>query len=150
VPLRDISGDLLSLQLINSAGEKRYLKDGRTFACFALVGEQAISAHGDLYIAEGWATAATVYKSLQIPVVAAMNAGNLKPVAQAIRGKFPGLAIVIAADNDWKTLGNPGLVKARQAAAAVGACVTCPSVCMRDGCTCTDFNDLEYCRGLEK
>jgi putative DNA primase/helicase len=147
VPLRDIDGNLRSLQTINPNGEKRFLRGGRITGCFALTGARAIPETGDLYIAEGWATAATIARTLKIPVVAAMNAGNLKPVAQAIRRRFPRLAIVVAADNDHNIPGNPGLVKAKEAAKSVQGLVDIPRVCMQFGCRCTDFNDTAYCKG---
>ena len=36
------------------------------------------------------------------------------------------LRLVLAADDDWKTDGNPGVVKAREAAQAVGGVVSYP------------------------
>lgn len=149
-PLRDINGKLLNLQTINSNGEKRFLRGGRISGCFALAGARVIPETGDLYIAEGWATAATIVRTLQVPVVAAMYAENLKPVAEAIRQKFPRLAIVVAADNDHNTPGNPGLVKAKEAAKSVEGTMTLPRVCLKFGCRCTDFNDTAYCQELSQ
>ena len=50
----------------------------------------------------------------------AFDAGNLEPVALALRAKFPHIEITLCADNDMNTPGNPGLSRAREAAAAVG------------------------------
>lgn len=50
----------------------------------------------------------------------AFDGGNLLSVVQAIRAKFPNIAITLCVDNDTKTSGNPGLTKAREAALAVG------------------------------
>lgn len=44
-----------------------------------------------------------------------MNAGNLLPVAMALRGKFPDRKILVAADNDICTKGNPGIRYAKEA-----------------------------------
>jgi putative DNA primase/helicase len=49
----------------------------------------------------------------------AFNAGNLKPVALALRKKFPEAKIILCADNDRFTPGNPGVSKAREAALEV-------------------------------
>jgi len=68
---------------------------------------------GALLIAEGYATAATVHQATGFATVAAMNCGNLFAVAKAQREKFPDREIIIAADNDQATAGNPGLSKAR-------------------------------------
>lgn len=149
VMLQDIDGRLLNLQRIYLDGSKRFLKGGRVRGCFWLCGNY-IPESGTLYIAEGVATAATIAEAVRAPVVAAMNAGNLKPVAEAIRKKYPGLTIVVAADNDHRTAGNPGINKAMEAAASVGGCVTWPTICFHEGCTCTDFNDLEHCERAVK
>ncbi len=146
VPLRDIDGNLVNLQRINAEGEKRFLTGGRITGCFALASARDIPEDGELYIAEGWATAATIAETLRLPVVAAMHAGNLKPVAEAIRHRFPLLALVVAADNDHKTPGNPGMTKGQEAAKAVQGCLTWPRVCLEYDCTCTDFNDTAHCR----
>lgn len=144
VPLRNIEGDLVNLQRIAPDGCKWFLRGGRVTGSFYLVGP-GMPNTGELYIAEGASTAKTVAASLNLPVAAAMNAGNLLPVAKALRSKLPRLALVVAADNDWKTPGNPGLKKAREAAKAVGGAVNLAPVCMAPECHCTDFNDLANC-----
>ncbi|MFZ4539135.1 MAG: hypothetical protein ACOYNV_22855, partial [Propionivibrio sp.] len=55
------------------------------------------------------------------------DAGNLQPVARALRQKFPNLTLVIAADDDAETPGNPGLTAATAAARAVGAALAVPT-----------------------
>lgn len=61
---------------------------------------------------------------------AAMDAGNLLPVVEAPRARFPGADLVIVADNavrpDRDT--NPGVETARKAALAVDARVAIPTV----------------------
>ena len=96
-------------------------------------------------ITEGVATAVTIAETLRQPVVAAMHAGNLQPVAQAIRGRHRHLALVLAADNDHRTPGNPGMTKAAAAARAVQGELTWPTTCGMRDCTCTDFNDTASC-----
>lgn len=150
VPLHDIGGELVNLQTINPAGTKRFLKGGRIIGCFALTGAHIIPEDGELYIAEGFATAATVASTLRLPVVAAMNAGNLKHVALAIRSKYPRLDIVVAADNDHKIPGNPGITKGIEAAKIVQGTLSFPSVCLAEDCSCTDYNDTACCGRLAK
>jgi len=58
------------------------------------------------------------------PVLAAVTAGNLLPVAEITRSHWPRADLVICADNDRATPNNPGLTKAREAANAVGAGLT--------------------------
>ncbi len=131
IPMRDSSGILHSLQFIDGEGNKRFLSGGRKRGCYFPIGSPAES----LCIAEGYATAASVHESTGFPVAVAFDAGNLMTVAQALRAKFPHIEITLCADNDTKTPGNPGLTKAREAAAAVGALLAVPP-CHGD------FNDL--------
>ena len=144
VPLRNVSGELVNLQRIYPDGTKRFLKGGQVSGAFWLLGRK-IPATGKLYIAEGVATAATIGATLRQPVVAAMNAGNLAPVAETLREHFPRLAVVIAADNDHRTPGNPGITKGAEAARKVRGELTWPTTCREVDCSCTDFNDTANC-----
>ena len=144
VPLRTVAGELVNIQRIHPDGTKRFLKGGRIAGCFALFGRE-LPEDGELYLAEGWATAATIATTLRLPVVTAMNAGNLAPVAQAIRAARPGLALTLAADDDHRTPGNPGITKAAEAARLVQGAMTWPTTCRQEGCGCTDFNDVANC-----
>ena len=99
-----------------------------------------------IYIAEGFATAATVHEVTDKPVVMAFDCGNLLPVAQALKAAFPsGVEFIIASDDDWKREGNPGRTKAREAALAIGARLAVPDFSAfgehrKEGDS--DFNDL--------
>ena len=79
-----------------------------------------------LCICEGLATGATIYQATGHATAVAFDAGNLEPVAKALRAKFPGLVLVVCADNDTETPGNPGLTAATKAARAVGAALAVP------------------------
>ena len=76
-----------------------------------------------------------------LAVAAAFSASNLSPVAHALRRKFPALLIILAADDDHATEGNPGLTAARAAALAVGGLVVVQFPVDRPR-KATDFNDL--------
>lgn len=119
LPMRDSSGVIHSLQFIDAEGNKRFLSGGRKKGCYFAIGTPT----GTLCIAEGFATAASVYESTGHAVAVAFDAGNLLPVAQALRQKFPEAEIILAADNDTETPGNPGLTRAREAAAAIGGLI---------------------------
>ena len=139
VPLRDIIGRLWSLQVIMPDGSKRFMGGGRTSGMFHIIG--TIDPYDVVYIAEGYATGATVHRCQNAPVVCAMTADNLMPVALAIRAKYPQVEIIIAGDNDRFTDGNPGATKAAAAARAVGGALVLPE--FPEECTTgTDFNDL--------
>lgn len=122
VPVRNSDGELCSLQFIGADGRKTFLTGGRKRGCYHAIGRPVAA----LCICEGYATGATIYQSTKHAVAVAFDAGNLEPVARALRGKFPGLAMVICADNDTETPGNPGLSAATKAARAVGAALAVP------------------------
>lgn len=130
IPLRDTEGALHSLQFIDPAGRKRFLSGGAIQGHYHAIG----ALQGVLCVCEGYATGATVHESTGYAVAVAFNAGNLKAVALALRGKFPEAKIILCADNDTHTPGNPGLSKAKEAADAVGGYLAYPE----DG----DFNDM--------
>ena len=123
VPLRDVDGILHSLQFIGADGRKTFLTGGRKRGCYHAIGRPAAA----LCICEGYATGATIYQATGNATAVAFDAGNLQPVAKALRQKFPRLTLVIAADNDTETPGNPGLTAAQAAARAVGAVLAVPS-----------------------
>jgi putative DNA primase/helicase len=134
VPLRDESGELQSLQFIAADGEKRFQREGRVQGCYHAVGvpDQTI------VIAEGYATAASVHEVTGHAIACALNAGNLRAVAERLRRKHPAVRIIIAADND--TLG-AGQRSANVAARAVSAVVAMP---IEAG---MDWNDVAIAHG---
>lgn len=123
IPARDTDGRLCTLQFIGPDGSKRFLTGGRIKGCYYAIG----LPRGVLLLAEGYATSATLHQATGHAVAACFNCGNLLPVARALRAKFPHIRIVVAADNDINTAGNPGLTAARVAARAVAGCVAVPT-----------------------
>jgi putative DNA primase/helicase len=138
VPLFDFYGKLWNIQTIFANGEKMFLKGGRVSGLFSPIAMADKSSQ--IIICEGWATGATLHQATGMTILCAMNAGNLLAVAQATRNQFPAADIIIAADNDRNTEGNPGLTKAKEAAMAVGARLAVPE--FPSGVGGTDFNDL--------
>ena len=143
LPLRDAGGTLHSLQFVSPDGAKRFLRGGRIAACFFTLAEKA---DGPLVMAEGYATAASIFEATGFATVAAMNCGNLPAVAKALRDKWPAREIILAADNDAWTVGNPGLAKATEAAKAIGAKLAVPTF-PDTASKPTDFNDLHRAEG---
>lgn len=144
VPMRDTEGRLWSLQSIAPDGEKRFMPGGRVKGCYCALGKPS----GRLVVCEGYATGATIHEDTGHAVAIAFNAGNLLPVAKALRGKFPCITLVIAADDDWKTEGNPGLTAATEAARAVGGLLAVPGFTgLPRSDKDTDFNDLHRLAG---
>ena len=144
VPMRDAAGKLHCLQTIGADGAKRFLLGGRVRGCYLAIGRPS----GRLIVCEGYATGATLHEATRDAVAVAFNAGNLQPVAMALRMKYPCLTMVIAADDDWHTPGNPGLSAANQAAAIVGGKVAIPDFTgLQRGDKDTDYNDLHRLAG---
>ena len=139
VPLFDQNQVLQSLQFIGCDGYKRFLSGGLTKGCYYPIGGTPDKI---LYVAEGFATAATVHEATGSAVAVAFNANNLKPVAIALRAKFPNLEMVICADDDHQTKGNPGIRKAIEAATASRSKVVIPEFNGNRNDSDTDFNDL--------
>lgn len=122
IPARDVAGMLHTLQFISPDGSKRFLSGGRIRGCYYAMGRPA----GALLLAEGLATASTLHLATGAAVAVCFNCGNLEPVARALRGKFPELRLVICADDDRETPGNPGVTHATAAARAVGGFLAVP------------------------
>jgi putative DNA primase/helicase len=145
IPMRDTAGVLHSLQTIASDGSKLFHPGGRVRGCYFGIGRP----DGKLIVCEGFATGASIHEATGEAVAVAFNAGNLEPVALALRAKYPALAIVIAADDDHKTAGNPGMTKAKAAALAVGGLVVAPQFPADRPARASDFNDLHQIAGLD-
>ena len=148
--LRD--GRIVGLQLIRGKDrgnklEKQYWPAGMDKAgAYHLIGG---TPRGLLLIAEGYATAATLHMASGLPVAVAFDAGSLMAVTAAMVKKYR-CRILICADDDFATEGNPGVDAARLAASAYGAQWIAPVFSAerqekKDG---TDFNDLHAQEGL--
>ena len=145
VPVR-VGAKLHSLQFIPGTGNKKpFLTGSRVRGCYCAIGKPGNTI---LCIAEGYATAASVHRATQYPVIAALSAWNLLPVATVIRAEYPSAKIIMCADDDFKTKNNPGVTTARAAAKAVGGVVAVPRFPERRGNEDKDFNDLQRVMGL--
>ncbi|MPY76879.1 MAG: DUF3987 domain-containing protein, partial [Alphaproteobacteria bacterium] len=100
-------------------------------------------------IAEGYATAASIHAATGHTTVVAFSAGNLSAVAEAIRQQHPGAHLIVCADDDRETVGNPGLANAHAAARAVGALLAVPIFGEDRSRGVIDFNDLHRLCGPE-
>jgi putative DNA primase/helicase len=142
IPLRHGPGSLVGLQRIKPDGTKLFLKGTPSAGAYTVLGKPKDT----VVIAEGWATCCSIRMATDYCTVVAFNAGNLENVAVKIRAALPNVRLIIAADDDFETKGNPGITHARQAAKAVGALLAIPVWSgERNG---TDFNDLHVAEGL--
>lgn len=141
------NGVLANLQRIYLDGSKRFLSGGIVTGCYSPLG--VITPVAPLYVCEGWATGATIHADTGAAVACAMNAGNLRPAALALREKHPHASLIIAGDDDRQTEGNPGRMAANAAAVAVGGLVVFPLWPQDAPADLTDFNDLANWRAAQ-
>lgn len=139
------AGRIVGLQWIFEDGSKRFSSGMAKQGACHLIGET--SAPGPIAIAEGYATAATVHEATGWSVAVAFDAGNLTPVAVALRRRFPGRLLVLCADDDHATAANPGVTHARQACERVAGVLAIPEFRAREGRT--DWNDLQAEQGVD-
>lgn len=144
IPVRDTSGTLHGLQFIPPVEDKKFGYGTAKLAHYHAIGAAPADV---LALAEGYATGATIHAATGWPVAVAFDAGNLKPVSRALREKYPAILLLICADNDRNTEGNPGMSKARDAAAAVGGIVIAPAFAA--DCNGTDWNDHAKVYGID-
>jgi len=142
LPVMDFTGRLTSLQFIAADGDKLLLAGGRKRGCFIPVaGDMENPAR--VIICEGWAPGCTLAEDEPaVLVLAAIDAGNLEPVALSAHRRWPSAGLVIAGDDDRLTAGNPGATKAKAAAVASGALLALPQWPEDAPKHLTDFNDL--------
>lgn len=113
VPIFDANNKLVNLQIIQPDGAKWFLAGGKKKGCFFIIGDHTET----ILVAEGFATAASLFEYHGLQTYVAFDAGNLEPVAKVIRAKHPDSEIIICGDND---LSGVGQIKARAAALAIG------------------------------
>lgn len=123
VPLFSEDGELSSLQYIDESGGKLYHTGGQTGGRFWMIG--TLDHPGVLYVAEGFATAATIHEVTGRPCVVAYSASNLIPVTGSLVEMHPGQKIVIVADHDKSGVGQR---HAEQACAKYGVTYIMPPV----------------------
>ena len=141
---------LKALQTIAADGTKRFTRGFEKPGVCLRLGHVVVGE--PILVCEGYATGLTLRMAVarRLPVVVALDAGNLQPVAELLRSMHPTERLLICADDDFRTAGNPGRDKATRAAKAVGRCdyvypIFRPA---NRGPKDTDFNDLQAREGL--
>jgi putative DNA primase/helicase len=140
---------LVGLQKIFDDGQKRFSAGMAKEGAACRLGDAP--KDGDtLYLCEGYATGGSVRAALEYKgaVFVAFDAGNLVPVARILRAQYPASTLVVCADNDHATDGNPGLTKANEAAKVFGNARVVMPVFAGDATGLTDFNDLAVAEGV--
>lgn len=133
---------VISAQLIDESGEKKFLYGGRAKGAVHRLGVAATKARR-VVLCEGYATGLTLEAALRkLPgaysVIVCFSASNLEHVASLLPESMPAL---IAADNDTPNK-LTGLKAGEEAAKRTGRTWIMPSVIG------TDYNDLHAANGL--
>lgn len=146
MPLYDIDGTLQTVQFIKPDGEKKLMKGGRKKGHFFPMGGPDWRSQPVLYLCEGYATGSSIQEATGGPVLVCVDAGNLKPVAEAVwakagAGDGPDVQLIVCGDHDEH---GKGQAAARKAAGAVeNGTAVFPD---RPG---RDFNDMALSDGPE-
>ena len=123
IPVRNTAGELQGLQFISPVGSKKFksgtVKTGH-YHSFGKIIDRTI------LICEGYATGASLHEATGHAIAVAFDAHNLKSVALALRRKYSDYRLIICADNDVGTEGNPGVLKATEAARIVNGFIAIP------------------------
>ena len=104
LPLYGEDESISSLQYISSEGGKQFHSGGAVSGKFWTLG--TMDESGPLFIAEGFATSATITEVTGRPCVVAYSASNIPAVAEIMRKKYgAGQDIIVVADNDEHGVG---------------------------------------------
>ncbi|EAL6274800.1 hypothetical protein DSU81_08930, partial [Campylobacter coli] len=169
IPLKDENGKLWSVQRIFPNGDKiigviktkeekeqgiEYL--AKKQGCFHIIGAKTLHNLKEFYICEGFATAATIYKALNKPVIMGIDAGNLSKIVETLKNKFQNTPITLIADNDKKRelkgLSNVGVETAKEIQQKFSDIkVIIPKISNQEAEQgISDFNDIFLNKGLDE
>ncbi|MBN3230483.1 TOPRIM and DUF927 domain-containing protein [Pectobacterium brasiliense] len=142
--LQDANGTTTAAQTIKPDGSKRLVTDSAKRGAYHAV--NASEQPNTVIIGEGLATALSVH--LMRPealTIAAIDAGNMVPVAKAMRTQYADAQIILAADNDI-VAGKPNAGKewAEKAAHEVNGWITLPPTSEK-----ADWDDYRQQFGLD-
>ena len=157
IPLEDINGKIWSIQRITQNGDKfigvlrsKEEKEqdiecpSKKKGCFFT--NTSLKEHKEFLICEGFATAMSLEKILDKPVIMAVDAGNLINVVSALREKYPNKQITIFPDNDRKKelqgKENVGLAKAKAIKEKYPNVKIIPPKIKNNDMQLSDYNDL--------
>jgi len=141
---------LVGVQSIKADGEKRFARGTAKRGAACRIGVVVVGE--PILVGEGYATCMTLRAavSARLPVFVAFDAGNLEPVVEVLQAAHPQCPILVCADDDYATSGNPGRAKADRLRRRNGVHMIYPvwPPGASRGPKDTDFNDLHKCAGL--
>ena len=128
-------GKVVGTQFIDESGKKKFNYGLDYKGCFHVVGGPI---QDKCYIAEGFATAASVFEATGTPCVHALNASNITNVITALKEVKPETRFIVAGDND-----QAGIKACEQAFKDHGV------ECVLPDSEGLDWNDVWIARGPE-
>lgn len=154
IPLKNIQGKIRSIQeiyptkrLFNADDKQPRDKNtqGRYSGCFFTFGQ--LKDGEKICLAEGYATASTIFYSNFTTILMCVSRGNLLNVGHEIKIRYPNSEIIICGDDDVDTKGNPGRTDAEKCARELKCKVVFPVFPIgkekdENGEAYKDFNDL--------
>ena len=164
VPMHDEHANVCGIQFIYPNGhprkaklerDKEFWPSGMAMGgTFGLIGH--IKRDGIILIAEGFATAASLFEATGQSVAYAFSANNLGKAGKLLRKTCPRAKLLFCADDDYLTPENPGCRAAAQATAEIeNSAWVKPDFSgegetgdLRKGKKLTDYNDLAMLSGL--
>ena len=169
IPLKDENNKIWSIQRIFPNGDKiigmiktKEEKEqgieysARKSGCFHIVGAKSLEHCKEFIITEGFATAATIHKALNKPVIMGVDAGNLLKIIKTLKNKFNDIPITLIADNDKKRelkgLPNVGIESAKEIQQQFpDTKIIIPQITTKEAEQgISDFNDIFLTKGLDE
>ena len=169
IPLRDENNKIWSVQRIFPNGDKiigiiktkEEKEQGIEYSakksgCFHIVGAKRLEHCKEFIITEGFATAATIYKALNKPVIMGVDAGNLIKIVETLKNKFNNIPITLIADNDRKRelkgLSNVGVETAKEIQQKFSDIkIIIPKISDQEAEQgMSDFNDIYLKKGIDE
>lgn len=161
IPMLDVAGKVHGLQIIRGKQTGTRKRLDKEFWPAGLIKKGHFHLIGMpgaiILVVEGYATGASVYEATGICVAVAFDAGNLAPVAGELHRRYKQARILVCADDDAFSDGNPGVTSASAAAMEVGGAFVVPMFADEParrlafetkGQKISDFNDLHALEGL--
>lgn len=157
IPFYNEKGYVRTLQTIQPNGFKLWESDCEKKSNYHIIGADVANKFNTgnepkmLLIAEGYSTAASLYKATGIPTVVAADAGNVMPVLTKLQKLYPNTEMAICADNDHTNAKNVGLDVAKLCVAKFpNVKLVVPDFSQYpDNSKMSDFNDIHVVSGLD-
>ena len=139
IPIQNCADEIVSYQLINRLGEKRFMPTGILKGCYHII--KGTTGNKQICICEGFATGASINEATGYTVVVAMSASNMAEVSNHFSKKSE---IILCCDNDSTKKDNIGIETGK----TIKQKINCEMV-FPEGIEGSDFNDLASEKGLE-